>query len=144
MSDSLQPCELQQARLLCPPLSPAVCSNSYPLRQGCYLTNSSSAPIVSFCLQSFPASGSFPMSWLFALGGQSIGASDPASAFPVNIQDWFLLAQTGLICLKHSRDFSRIIWKYQFFSTQPFFMVQLSPPYSMTTRKTIALLYGQL
>ena len=144
VSDSLQPCELQQARLLCPPLSPAVCSNSYPLSQGWDLTISSSARLLSFSLQLFPASGSFPMSWLFTSGGQSIGASASASALPMNIQDWFLLAQTGLICLKHSRDFSRIIWKYQFFSTQPFFMVQLSPPYSMTTRKTIALLYGQL
>ena len=144
MSDSLQPCELQQARLLCPPLSPAVCSNSCPLSQGCYLTISSSAALVSFCLQSFPASRSFPMSWVFTSGGQSIGASASASALPMNIQDWFPLEQTGLISLKQSRVFSSIIWKHRYFDAQPFFMVQLSHPYSMTTGKTIALLYGQL
>ena len=64
------PCELQHTRLLCPPLSPRVCSNSCPLSQCCYLTISSSAALFSFCLQSFPASGSFPMSWFFASGGQ--------------------------------------------------------------------------
>ena len=123
VSDSLQSCELQQARLLCPPLSPAVCSNSYPLSQGCYLTISSSDPLVSFCFQSFPASWSFPMCWLFSSGGQTIGASAPASALPMNIQDWFPLAQTGLISLlskKLSRVFSSIIWKHWFFSAQPF------------------------
>ena len=144
VSDSLQPCELQQARLFCPPLSPAVCSNSYPLSQGWDLTISSSARLLSFSLQLFPASGSFPMSWLFTSGGQSIGASASASALPMNIQDWFPLEQTGLISLKQSRVFSSIIWKHRYFDAQPFFMVQLSHPYSMTTGKTIALLYGQL
>ena len=79
MSDSLGPHELQHTRLFCPPLSPRVCSNSCPLSWWCNLTISSSAIPFSFCLQSFPASGSFPMNWLFASGGQSIGASASAS-----------------------------------------------------------------
>ena len=66
-------------RLLCPPLSPGVYSNSCPLSQWCYLTISSSAGPFSFCLQSFRSSESFPMSWLFASGGQSIGASTSAT-----------------------------------------------------------------
>ena len=64
------PCELHHARLLCPPLSPRVCSKSCPLSQCCYLTISSSAALFSFCLQSFPASGSFQISWFLASGGQ--------------------------------------------------------------------------
>ena len=82
MSDFLWPHEMQHARLPFPSLSPGVCSNSCPLRQWCYITISSSATPFSFCLQSFPASGSFPMSWLFTSGGQSIGAS--ASVLPMN------------------------------------------------------------
>ena len=62
MSDSLWPHGLQHTSLLCPPLSPRVCSNSCPLSQWCYLTISCSAAPFSFCLHSFPASGSFPMS----------------------------------------------------------------------------------
>ena len=73
MSDSLQPHWLWHARFLCFPLSPGVCSNSCPLSQRCYLTISSSASPFSFCLQSFPATGSFPMSQFFASGGQNIG-----------------------------------------------------------------------
>ena len=77
----------------------------------------------SSCLQSFPASGSFPMSWPFASGGQSIGASALASVLPTNIQGWFLLGLTGLISLQ-SKGFSRvfsstIVQKHQFFSAQP-------------------------
>ena len=88
---------LEQAILLCPSLSPGVCSNSYLLNWWCPLTISSSAAPFSFRLQSFPASGSFPMSRLFASGGQSIGAS--ASVLPMNIQGWFPLGLTGLISL---------------------------------------------
>ena len=66
---------VQHTRLLCPPLSPRVCSNSCPLSQWCYLTISSSFTPFSFCLQSFPATGSFSRSWLFASGGPSTGAS---------------------------------------------------------------------
>ena len=75
MSDSLLPHGLQHARLLCPSLSPRVCTNSWPLNWRCCLTISSSTASFSFCLQSFPASGSFSMSQLFALGSQSIGAA---------------------------------------------------------------------
>ena len=74
-----------------PSLSLGVFSSSCPLSQGCYLTISSSASLFSFCFQSFSASGSFLLSWLFASGGQSIGAS--ASVLPVNIQNWFPLSR---------------------------------------------------
>ena len=94
-SDALWPCGLQPASLPCPSLSPGVCSDSRPLSWWCYLTILSSAALFSFCLQSFQASGSFPMSRLFASGGQSIGTS--ASVLPMNIQDWFCLGLTGLI-----------------------------------------------
>ena len=85
-SDSLSPHGLQQARPSCPSLSPGVCWSSC---QWCYPTISSSATLFSFCLQSFPASGSFPMSWLFASGGQNIGTSASVPVLPMNIQSWF-------------------------------------------------------
>ena len=120
----LQPNGLQHARLLCPPISPRDCSNSCPLSRWCHLTISSSATPFCFCLHSFPASGSFPTSRLFASGSQSIGASASASVLPVNIQDWFPSRLTGLISLL-SKGFSRVfssttIWKHQFFGAQPF------------------------
>ena len=74
MSNSLQPHGLQHVKLLCPPIYPRICSNSCPMGQ-CYLNISSSASPSSFFLQSFPASGSFPMSQLFASEGKNIGAS---------------------------------------------------------------------
>ena len=79
--------------------------------------------LLSFCPQSFPMSGSFPMSWFFASGGQSIGASASASVLPMNIQSWFPLGLTGLISLQ-SKGLSRVfssttVWKHQFFSAQP-------------------------
>ena len=77
----------------------------------------------SSCLQSFPASGSIPMTWLFPSGGQSIGASASASVLPMNIQDWFPLGWTGWISLQSegpSRVFSNTtIQKHQFFGAQP-------------------------
>ena len=88
---TLQPTGLQHGCFLSPPLSPRVCSNSCSLSQWGYLTTSSSAAPFSFCLQSFPASGSFPMSQFFASGGQSTRASASASILPVNVQDWFPL-----------------------------------------------------
>ena len=97
MSDSLQPHGLQLTRLPCPLLSPQVCSNSCPLSQWWHPTISSSVVPISSCPQSFPASGSFPISWLSASGGQSIGAS--ASVLPMNIQAWFPLEFTFLISL---------------------------------------------
>ena len=95
MSDSLQPHRLQHTRLPCPSSSTRACLNSYPLSQWCHPTISSSVIPFSSCLQSFPASGSFLMSRLFTLGGQSIGGSASASALPMNIQDWFSLGLTG-------------------------------------------------
>ena len=84
--------------LLCPPLSPRVCSNSCPLSRWCYLTISFSATLF-FCFQSFPPSGSFPMSRLFASGSQSIGSSASPSVLPMNIQHWSPLELTGWISL---------------------------------------------
>ena len=99
MSDSLWPHGLQHARLPCPSSTPGVCSNSRPLSGWCHPTMLSSVAPFSSCLKSFPASGSFPMSWLFPSGGQSIGTSASASVLPMNIQGWFPLGLTGLISL---------------------------------------------
>ena len=82
---------------------PWICSNSCPLSRWCDPTISSSVTHFSSCPQSFPASRSFPMSWLFASGGQSTGASASVSVLPINIQDWCPLGWTGLISLQ-SRD----------------------------------------
>ena len=87
MSDSLQPHGLQHARLPCPSTSPRVCSNSCPLSWRCHPTISSSVVPFSPWLRSFPASGSFLMSQLFASGGQSIGVSASTSVLPMNTQD---------------------------------------------------------
>ena len=113
---------LQHARLPCPSPTPGACSNSCPSSQWCHSTISSFVIPFSSCLQSFPASGSFPMSQFFASGGQSIEASASALVPPMNIQDWFSLGLTGLISLQ-SKGFSRIfsnitVQKHQFFSTQ--------------------------
>ena len=97
MSDSLRPHGLQHAMLPCPSPSPGMCPNSCPLNWWCYPTISSSVVHFSFCLQSFPASRSFPMSQLFESGGQSIGASASASVLPKSIQGWFPSRLTGLI-----------------------------------------------
>ena len=122
LSDSLQPHGLQHTRLPCPSLSPRVSPSSCPLSRWCCPTTSSSTTPLSFCLQSFPASGSFLMSRLFTPDGQSSGASDSASVLPINIQCWFPLGLTGLIYLSKglSKIFSNItVQKHQFFSTQP-------------------------
>ena len=96
---TLWPQGLQYTRLPCPSPTLKVCSNSCPLNQWCHPTVSSSFVPFSSYLQSFPASGSFPMSWLFASGGQSIGASVSASVLQINTQGWFPLELTGLISL---------------------------------------------
>ena len=140
MSNSLWLHGLQQARHLCPPLSPGICSSSHPLSWWHYLTISSSVTPFS-CLQSFPASGSFQMSQFFASGGQNTGVS--ASAWPSNEYsglvsfriDWFdLLAVQGIpkSHLQHHRSKASIL------QCLAFFMVQLSHPY-ITTGKTIPL-----
>ena len=101
MSDSLRPHGLQNARLPCPSPTPGAYSNSCSSSQWCHPTISSFVVPFSSCLQSFPALGSFPMSRLFALGGQSIGASVSASLLPSNeYQGWFSLGLTGLISLQ--------------------------------------------
>ena len=120
MSDSLRPQRLQHARLPCPSPTPRACSNSCPSSQWCHPTISSSVVPFSSCLQSFPASGSFPTNQFFASGGQSIGAS--ASVLPMNIQDWFPLGLTGLISLQ-SRGLSKVfsnttVQKHQFLGAQ--------------------------
>ena len=107
LSDTLWPHALQHARLPCPLPTPRACSNSCPSSQWCHPTSSSSIVPFSSCLQSFPASGSFPMSQFFPSGGQSIGVSASASVLPMNIQDWFPLEWTGWISWE-SKGLSRV------------------------------------
>ena len=114
---------LQHARLPCPLPSNGVYTNSCPLSRWCFPTISSSAAPFSFCLQSFPESGSYPMSRLFATSGQSIGASASTSVLPMNIRCWFPLGLTDLISLE-SKGLSRVfssttVQKHKFFSAQP-------------------------
>ena len=122
MSNSLWPHGLQHARLPCPSPTPGVYPNPCPWSWWCHLTISSSVIPFSSYLQSFQASGSFPMSPFFASGGQSIGASASASVLPMNIQSWLPLGLTGLVSLL-SRDSqessSTTVQKHQFFGTQP-------------------------
>ena len=120
VSDSLRPHELQHARPPCPSPTPGVHPNPCPLSRWCHPTISSSVVPFSSCPQSFPASGSFPVSWFFASGGQSIGVSASASVLPMNIQDWFPLGLIGSPCSpRDSRVFSNTtVQKHQFFSTQ--------------------------
>ena len=114
-----QPHGLQHPRFPCPSSFPRACSSSCPLSRWCHPTISSS--VVPFsCLQSYPASGSFLMSWLFTSVGQSDGASTSASVLPMNIQGRFPLGLTGLISLGLSRVFSiTTIQKRQFFRILP-------------------------
>ena len=125
MSDPLLTHGLHHASLPCPLLSPRVCSSSCPLSWCCHPTISSSVVpfFSSSCPDSFPASGSFPMSWLFASGVQSIGASPSASVLPICISGWFPLGLISLIALQ-SKGLSRVfssttVQKHQFFDTQP-------------------------
>ena len=141
VSDSLWPHELQHARPPCPSPTPRFYSNSCPLSRWCYPTISSSVIPFSSCLQSFPASESFPVTQLFASGGQNTGVSASASVLPMNTQDWSSV-WTGWISLQSeglSRVFSNTtVQKHQYFGCSAFFIVQLSHPY-MTTGKTISL-----
>ena len=120
LPDSLWPEGLQHAKLPCPSPTPRVYSNSWSWSQWCHPTISSSVIPFSSHLQSFPASGSFPVSKLFTSGGQRIGVS--TSVLPMNIQDWSPLGWTDWISLQ-SKEFSRVfsnttVQKHQFFSTQ--------------------------
>ena len=122
VSDSLWPHGLQHTRPPCPSPTPGVDSNSCPLSPWCHPTISSSVVPFSSCLQSFPASGSFKMSHLFASGGQSTGLSASTSVLPMNTQDWFPLGWTGWISLQ-SKGLSRIfsnttVQKHRFFDAQ--------------------------
>ena len=122
MSNSLRLHGLQHARLPCLSPTPGAYSNSCLLSQWCHSTIASSVVPFSSCLQSFPASGSFPVSQFFASGGQSFGVSASASVLPMNIQDWFPLGWTSLISLQ-SKGLSRIfssttVQKHQFFSAE--------------------------
>ena len=100
MPDSLRPRELQHARPPCPSPTAIVHPNPCPLTCWCHPTISSFAIPFSSCSQSFPASGSFQMSQLFASGGQSIGVSASTSVLPMNTQDWSPLGWTGWISLR--------------------------------------------
>ena len=120
-SNSLWPHESQQARPPCPSPTPGVYSNPCPSSRRCHPAISSSVVPFSSCPQSLPTSGSFPISQLFASGGQSIGVSASASVPPKNTQDWFPLGWTGWISLQ-SKGLSRVfsnttVQKHQFFST---------------------------
>ena len=151
ISDFLRPHGLQYTRLPCPSPSPRVFPSSCPLNQWCHSTISSSVIPLFSCLQSFPASGSFPMKRLFTSGGQSIRAS--ASVLPMSIQCWFSLRLTCLISLL-SKGLSKVfssttVWKHHFFGALPSLRLGswstldlrldlLSHPY-MTIGKTVAL-----
>ena len=122
MSDSLWPHELQHARPPCPSPTPGVHSNACPSSRWYHPAISSSVIPFSSCPQSLPASGSFPMSKLFAWGGQSIGVSALASVLPMNTQNWSPSGWTGWISLQ-SKGLSRVfpnttVQKHHFFGTQ--------------------------
>ena len=119
---ALRPHELQHARPPCQSPTPGVYPKSCPLSWWCHLTISLSVIPFSSSLQSFPTSGSFQMSQLFALGGQNVGVSASTSVLPMNTQDWFPLEWTGWISLQ-SKGLSRVfsnttVQKHQFFCTQ--------------------------
>ena len=123
VSNSLWPHEPQHTRPPCPSQTLRVHPNPCPLSQWCHPTISSSVVPFSFCPQSFPASGCFQMSQLFASGGQSIGVSASASVLPMNVQDWFPLGWTAWLSLL-SKGLSRVfsnttVQKHQFLSAQP-------------------------
>ena len=143
VSDSLWPLEPQHARPPCVSPTPGDYPNSCPLSWWCHLSISTSVILFFYCLQSFPASGSFPMSQLFTSGGQRIGVSASTSVLPMNTQDWLisfrmdwldLFAVQGTLknLLQHHSS------KASIFRCPTFLIVQLSHPY-MTTGKTIAL-----
>ena len=122
VSDFLWPHETQHTRPPCPSPTPGIYPNSCPLSQWCHLTISSSVVPFFSCPQSFPTSGSFQMSQLFASGGPSIGVSASTSVLPMNTQDWFPLGWTCWISLQ-SKGLSRVfsnttVHKHQFFGAQ--------------------------
>ena len=124
VSDSLWPHGLQHTRPPCPLPSPEICSSSCPLHRWCHPAISSSDALFSFCLQSFPASGTSPMSQLLTSDDENTGASGSASVLPTRIQDWLPLRLTGLISLLTkglSGVFSNItVGRHQCFGALPF------------------------
>ena len=161
VSDFLWPHELQHARPPCPSPTPGVHPNPCPLSQWCHPAISSSVVPFSSCPLSSPAPESFPMSQLFASGGQSIGVSASTSVLPMNTQDWSHLEWTGWISLQ-SKGLSRVfsntkirVQKHQFFSAQPssqsnshILIRSLEKPIALTRRtfvgKVISLLFSVL
>ena len=140
--DSLWPHESQHTGPPCPLPTPGVYPNSCPLSRSCHPTISSSVVPFSSCPQSLPVSGSFPMSQVFASGGQSIGVSASTLVLPMNTQDWSPLGWTGWISLL-SKGFARVfsnttVQKHQFFGAQ-LSLESNSHIHTMTTGKTIAL-----
>ena len=142
MSNSLWPHRLQHTKSPYPLPTPRACSNSCPLSQWCHPTISSSVIPFSSCLQSFPESGSFPMSQFFTSGGQSIGVSASTSILPVNFQDWFTLGWTGLISWQ-PKGLARVfpnttVQTHQFFGAQ-LSLSSNSHIHTWLLEKTIAL-----
>ena len=134
MSNSLWPCGLQHSRPPCPSTPPGTCSNSCPSSRWCHPAISSSVVPFSSCLQSFPASGSFPNRQFFTSGGQNVRVSASASVLPMNTQDWFPLGWTGWIStvqgtlkslLQHHSSKASIL------HCSGFFMVKLSHLYRL-------------
>ena len=142
MSDSFWPHGLQHARLLCPSPTPEACSNSCPLSWWYHPIISSSVISFSSCLQSCPASGSFPISQFFASGGQSIGASASASVLLMNIQDWLPLGLTSLISLQ-SKGLSRVFSNTTVQKHQPVYTLvyMRSKVFKMNILNIFSLLY---
>ena len=139
MSNSLRPHESQHTRPPCPSPAPGVYPNSCPSSRWCHPAISSSVVPFSSCPQSLQASGSFPMSQLFACGGQSIGVSALTSFLPKKSQDWSPLEWTGWISLQTLKSLlQHHSSKASILRCSAFFTIQLSHPY-MTTGKTIAL-----
>ena len=139
VSDSFRPHEPKHARPPCPSPTPRVHPNPCPLSWLCHPTIISSVVPFSSCPQSFPASGSFPMSQLFAWGGQSIGVSASPSVLPMNTQDWSPSEWTGWISLQDLKSLlQHHSSKASILQLLAFFIVQLSHTY-MTTGKIIAL-----
>ena len=142
MSDSLQPYELQHTRHPCPSPAPGVYANPCPSSRWCHPAMSFSVVPFSSCLQSFLALGSFPVSQLFAWGGQSIGVSALLSVLPMNTQGWSPFGWTGWISLQ-SKGLNKSLLQHHSSEASvlrhsAFFTVQLSHP-CMSTGKTIAL-----
>ena len=136
VSNSSQPRGQQHRRLPCPAPTPGVCPSSCLFNRWCHPTNSSS--VAFFCLLSLPASGSFPVSHLFASGGQSIAASASASLLLMSIQGWFPLRLTSLISLL-PKGCSKSQFEASILQCSTIFIVQLSLLY-MTTGKTTVLM----